>query len=62
MLLFFGKDFNFKSVECNRFHKIALTEYGMRKLVQFANVFLENNGTSQVQRLTQIMQDRHPPV
>lgn len=62
MLLFFRKDFNFKTIESDRFHKIRCAKDGMGKLIEFADMILKHHGTRKIQRLTKLVQDRHPSL
>ena len=60
MLFFFAKDLDFESIEIDRLHKVARSERGMRKPVQFTDVFLQNDRPRKIKRLAQHMQNRHP--
>ena len=60
MLLLFGKDFNFKSIEGDGFHKVVLFENRVGELIELTNMLVENDRTCKIKRLAQIMQDRHP--
>ena len=62
ILLFFGKNLNFKTIEGNRFHKIALTELRMGKLLKFPNVLGKYDGTRKIKRLTKLVENRHPAL
>ncbi len=62
MLLFFGENFDFKSIEQYRLHKVPRLECGMRELIQFAHMLLKNDGTGEIERLTQLVQHRHPAL
>lgn len=62
MLLFFDQDFNLKAVKRYGFHEIALAELRMMKYFKFANMLLEYDGAGEIQRLTQLVQNRHPAL
>ena len=60
MLLFFRKDYDFKPIKTNRFHKIRRSKSGMRKPFQFTNMLFQNDRTRQVEHLTKLVQKGHP--
>ena len=62
MLLFFDEYFDVEPVKRNRLHKVARTELRVMKLVQFAHVLLQQHGAGEIERLTQLVQHRHPAL
>ena len=62
MLLFFDENLNIKPVKRNRFHKIALSELRMIEPFQFIQMLFQNDGAGEIERLTELMQYRHPAL
>ena len=60
MLLFFGENFDFKSIEINGLHKVSLPKCRMGKLPELADVLFKNDGTRKIKRLTKLVENRRP--
>ena len=62
MLLFFDEYFDVEPVKRNRLHKVARTELRVMKLAQLAHMLFKQHGAGKIERLTQLVQNRHPAL
>ena len=49
-------------IDRERLHKVALLEDRVRKLIELTNMLFENDRAGEIERLTKLVQDRHPSL